>query len=159
MAELSITLGNKNYSSWSLRGWLALKQTGAAFAERVVPLDRPGIREQLLAASPSARVPVLQHGDLTVWDSLAIGEYLAERFLEATLWLAETNSGMEQVWGEADPACCTGRSAICCKPMRGKSRTHTRSRPDSITPGWGPSTRCFAIPVALATNRLPTPRL
>ena len=90
MAELSITLGNKNYSSWSLRGWLALKQTGAAFAERVVPLDRPGIREQLLAASPSARVPVLQHGDLTVWDSLAIGEYLAERFPEATLWPAET---------------------------------------------------------------------
>ncbi len=90
MTELSITLGNKNYSSWSLRGWLALKQTGAAFAERVVPLDRPGIREQLLAASPSARVPVLKHGDLTVWDSLAIGEYLAERFPEATLWPAET---------------------------------------------------------------------
>ncbi len=90
MAELSITLGNKNYSSWSLRGWLALKQTGAAFAERVVPLDRPGTREQLLAASPSARVPVLQHGDLTVWDSLAIGEYLAERFPEAALWPAET---------------------------------------------------------------------
>ena len=90
MAELSITLGNKNYSSWSLRGWLALKQTGAVFAERVVPLDRPGTREQLLAASPSARVPVLQHGDLTVWDSLAIGEYLAERFPEAALWPAET---------------------------------------------------------------------
>ena len=90
MAELSITLGNKNYSSWSLRGWLAVKQTGAAFGERVVRLDLPGTREELLAASPSARVPVLQHGDLMIWDSLAIGEYLAERFPKAGLWPADS---------------------------------------------------------------------
>jgi len=83
MTEFTITLGNKNYSSWSLRGWLALKQTGAAFEEVVVPLDRPDTRERVLAAGPSGRVPVLRHGALTVWDSLAIGEYLADRFPEA----------------------------------------------------------------------------
>ena len=83
---ISITIGNKNYSSWSLRGWLALKQTGAAFDEVVVPLDLPDTRHKLLAAGPSARVPVLQDGALTVWDSLAIGEYLAERFPQAGLW-------------------------------------------------------------------------
>jgi glutathione S-transferase len=89
MAELTITLGNKNYSSWSLRGWLALKQTGAAFEEVVVPLDRPDSRESILAAGPSGRVPVLRHGALTIWDSLAIGEYLAEHFPAAGLWPAE----------------------------------------------------------------------
>ena len=92
MAELTITIGNKNYSSWSLRGWLALKQTGAAFDEVVVPLDRPDTKERLLAAGPSARVPVLRHGALTVWDSLAIGEYLAERFPQAGLWPADAEA-------------------------------------------------------------------
>ncbi len=88
MAEFSITLGNKNYSSWSLRGWLALKQTGAAFQEAVIPLRRPDSHDKILAVSPSGRVPLLQHGALKVWDSLAIGEYLAERFPAAGLWPA-----------------------------------------------------------------------
>jgi glutathione S-transferase len=92
MAELTITIGNKNYSSWSLRGWLALKQTGAAFAEVVVPLDRPDTKERILAAGPSGRVPVLRHGTLTIWDSLAIGEYLAERFPQAGLWPADAEA-------------------------------------------------------------------
>ena len=86
MAELTIIVGNKNYSSWSLRGWLALRQTGADFEEVVVPLDLPDSKENLLRQSPSARVPVLRHHGLTVWDSLAIGEYLAERFPAAGLW-------------------------------------------------------------------------
>jgi glutathione S-transferase len=85
LAELTIIVGNKNYSSWSLRGWLPVRQTGAAFEEVVVPLDRPESKENLLRASPSARVPVLRHDGLTVWDSLAIGEYLAERFPAAGL--------------------------------------------------------------------------
>jgi glutathione S-transferase len=92
MPEFTITLGNKNYSSWSLRGWLALKQTGAAFDEIVIPLDRPDTKGKLLAASGSARVPVLRHGELTVWDSLAIGEYLAELFPEAGLWPAASEA-------------------------------------------------------------------
>ena len=82
MAELTIFVGNKNYSSWSLRGWLPLRQAGVDFEEVVIPLDRPEAKEALLRASPSARVPVLRHGDLTIWDSLAIGEYLAERAVQ-----------------------------------------------------------------------------
>lgn len=86
MTEFTIVLGNKSYSSWSLRGWLALKQTGASFEEIVIPFRQADSRERILAQSPSGRVPVLRHGGLTVWDSLAIGEYLAERFPDAGLW-------------------------------------------------------------------------
>src|SRR5579863_7965651 len=78
MAPLTLVIGNKNYSSWSLRPWLLLKHLGVAFSEMLIPLDQPGTREELEKYSPSARVPVLRHGDLTVWDSLAICEYLAE---------------------------------------------------------------------------------
>ena len=86
MADFTIVLGNKNYSSWSLRGWLVLEASGADFAEVVIPLDRPETKAAIRAHSPSGRVPVLKHGELTLWDSLAIAEYLAERFPEAGLW-------------------------------------------------------------------------
>jgi len=89
MAAITIVLGNKNYSSWSLRPWLALRQTGAAFDEIVIPLYRDGSKEQILAHSPAGKVPVLKHGDLTVWESLAICEYLAEAFPAAKLWPAD----------------------------------------------------------------------
>src|SRR6185437_12959923 len=78
MAEFTIYIGNKNYSSWSLRGWLMLKQTGAAFDEEVIPLDRETTRPEILRRSPS--------GEVLVWESLAIGEYLAELFPAARLW-------------------------------------------------------------------------
>ncbi len=71
MADLTIYLGNKNYSSWSLRAWLVLKRTTVAFDEVVIPLYQPGSRETVLKYSPSGRVPALRHGDLTVWESLA----------------------------------------------------------------------------------------
>ena len=77
MAPLILIIGNKNYSSWSLRAWLALKQLQLPFEEIVIPLDMPGTREAIEQYSPSGRVPVLKHGDLTVWDSLAICEYAA----------------------------------------------------------------------------------
>ena len=86
MSQFTIVIGNKNYSSWSLRGWIALRVTGAAFDEVVVPLRRPTTHAAILAHSPGAKVPVLHHGDTTVWESLAIGEYLAELFPEAKLW-------------------------------------------------------------------------
>lgn len=88
--EFTLVVANKNYSSWSLRGWLALKLAlaadGGAFEEIVIPLDLPETRETILKHSPSAKVPLLEHGDLAVWDSLAVGEYLAERFPGAGLW-------------------------------------------------------------------------
>jgi glutathione S-transferase len=86
MDEITLVIGNKNYSSWSLRGWLMLKATGAKFREIVVPLDQPETRQRILEYSPSAKVPVLLHQGLTIWDSLAIGEYLAEIFPDAALW-------------------------------------------------------------------------
>jgi glutathione S-transferase len=86
---LKIVLGNKRYSSWSLRGWLILRQTGAPFEEIVVPLDMPDTAENIRRYSPSGRVPALIDGALTVWDSLAIGEYLQEKFPEKQLWPKE----------------------------------------------------------------------
>ena len=86
MADLTIYLGNKNYASWSLRAWLALKRTTVAFEEVVVPLYQPASRETVLKYSPSGRLPALKHGELTVWDSLAICEYLAESFPTFELW-------------------------------------------------------------------------
>jgi glutathione S-transferase len=86
MADLTIYLGNKNYSSWSLRPWLALKHTTLAFDEVVIPLYEPASRETVLKYSPSGRLPALLHGALTVWESLAICEYLAETFPNFALW-------------------------------------------------------------------------
>jgi glutathione S-transferase len=81
-----LVIGNKNYSSWSMRPWLALKQTGLEFEEILVPLSRPDTRKRLLEHSPSAKVPVLKHGSVLIWDSLAICEYLAELCPQAGLW-------------------------------------------------------------------------
>ncbi len=86
MAKATIYLGNKNYSSWSLRGWLMLSMSGLAFEEVVIPLDQPDTTETILKYSPSGRVPALAHGDLRIWDSLAIGEYLAEICPKEGLW-------------------------------------------------------------------------
>ncbi|MDB5409439.1 MAG: glutathione S-transferase [Rhodospirillales bacterium] len=85
MAEATIYLANKNYSSWSLRPWLALKRTGLAFDEEVIPLRQTTTRSDILRHSPSGKLPALRHGDALVWDSLAICEYLAETFPEARL--------------------------------------------------------------------------
>jgi len=92
MADITIYIGNRNYSSWSLRAWLMLKQTAAAFESEVIPLYVPGSKETILTHSPSGKVPALRHGDVTVWDSLAIGEYLAETFPKAGLWPAEATA-------------------------------------------------------------------
>lgn len=87
-ASILLYVGNKNLSSWSLRPYLALAHTGVPFEEVVIRLDRPDTREQILAVSPSGRVPALRDGAIHVWDSLAICEHLAERFPEAKLWPA-----------------------------------------------------------------------
>ena len=86
MPEITLVIGNKAYSSWSLRPWLALARTGVPFDEIVVPLDRPETAAALATHSPSGLVPVLKTDDLVLWESLAILEYLADRFPEAKLW-------------------------------------------------------------------------
>ena len=86
MAGLTLVIGNKAHSSWSLRPWLALKHAGLDFVEVVVPLRQPDTKDRIRAHSPSGKVPVLKHGDLTIWDSLAICEYAADLAPEAGLW-------------------------------------------------------------------------
>jgi glutathione S-transferase len=73
-----LIIGNKNYSSWSLRAWLLMKHVGLKFAERVMPLDTAEFARDIGALSPTRRVPLLRHGSLVVWDSLAICEYACE---------------------------------------------------------------------------------
>jgi glutathione S-transferase len=78
MTPLTLVIGNKNYSSWSLRPWLLLKHLGVPFEEVLIALDTPSTRDEIERFSPSGRVPALKHGELTVWDSLAVCEYVAE---------------------------------------------------------------------------------
>ncbi|MCF2524020.1 glutathione S-transferase family protein [Bradyrhizobium sp. G127] len=84
---LMLAIGNKNYSSWSMRPWMALKAAGIAFEEVEIPLyTGPADKQRILDFTRSGKVPVLIDGDITVWDSLAIIEYIAERFPDARLW-------------------------------------------------------------------------
>ena len=85
MTKATLTLSSKNYSSWSLRGWLLCKMAGLAFEEVILPSDDAATRAELLLLSPSFLVPRLDHRGITVWDTLAIGEYLHEAFPEAKL--------------------------------------------------------------------------
>jgi glutathione S-transferase len=78
MTGAVLTISSKNYSSWSLRGWLMCKRAGLEFAEEIVPVDDPANRAELLLLSPSILVPCLTHAGIRVWDTLAIGEYLNE---------------------------------------------------------------------------------
>jgi glutathione S-transferase len=86
---LKLIIGNKNYSSWSFRPWIALKAAGIAFDEEVIPLYGEGSKERILAHSPAGKVPVLIDGATYVWESLAILEYAAEKFPDAGLWPAD----------------------------------------------------------------------
>lgn len=86
MADFTIYIGNRVYSSWSLRGWLPLKHLGVPFDEVMIPLYVDGSKDTILRQSPSGKVPALHHQGRTIWESLAIGEYLAEQFPAAKLW-------------------------------------------------------------------------
>jgi glutathione S-transferase len=78
MTETTLTISSKNYSSWSLRGWLLCRMAGLKFIEQVVPVDDPANRAELLLLSPSILVPCLTHQGIRIWDTLAIAEYLNE---------------------------------------------------------------------------------
>jgi glutathione S-transferase len=88
---LTLVIGNKNYSSWSLRPWIAMKVAGIAFDETIIPLYEPGSREQVLTVSPTGKVPVLvaadpHTDDLHIWETIAILDFLAEEYPDAMLW-------------------------------------------------------------------------
>jgi len=86
---LTLFVGSKRYSSWSLRPYVALTHTGLPFACKTILLDRDDTRAEITKVTPAGRLPVLHHDDLVVWDSLAICEYLNEIAPEAQLWPAE----------------------------------------------------------------------
>lgn len=85
----TLVIANKVYSSWSLRPWLLLRHLDIAFEEVLIPLGQPDSRERIGRYSPAGKVPVLLDGDVTVWESLAIIEYAAERWPEAGVWPAD----------------------------------------------------------------------
>ncbi len=89
MSTLNIIIGNKYYSSWSLRGWLAVKHTGLKFTETLLPLDTPEFHKRIKDLSPTGYVPCLHDGDIRVWDSLAIIDYCAMLAPEKYWWPKE----------------------------------------------------------------------
>jgi len=118
---MQLYIGNKNYSSWSLRAWLLMTQAGIDFSERRLRLDwneGSAFKSTLLALAPSGRVPLLIDDDgLAVWDSLAIAEYLAEKFPQAALWPRDARQR----------ASCRAPLRSACRSPR-PSRRHAQSR-------------------------------
>ncbi len=128
MDRTILVIGSKNYSSWSLRGWLLAKMAGLEFTEQTVPLDDPAHRAEVLLMSPSILVPNLNHNGVSVWDPLAIGEYLNELFPDAGLL---PKDAAERAWCRS----------ICCEVHAGFQRLRSacpmniRGRP---LPGYNP---------------------
>jgi glutathione S-transferase len=89
---LKLILGNKNYSSWSMRPWIAMKVAGIPFEEEVISLDARDFKPRVTRVSGTGKVPALADGDVQVWESLAILEYLAEKFPDARLWPSDPSA-------------------------------------------------------------------
>jgi glutathione S-transferase len=86
---LTLVIGNKNYSSWSFRPWIAMRVAAIPFTEKMIPLYEPGSRERIIEISPAGKVPVLLDGHQAIWETIAILEYLAEDFPKADIWPSE----------------------------------------------------------------------
>jgi glutathione S-transferase len=121
VAEAVLTISSKNYSSWSLRGWLLCKMAGLEFVEQSVPVDDPSNRAELLLLSPSILVPCLTHDGIRVWDTLAIAEYLSELKPKAGLLPARraARARCRSICGEMHSGFGNLRSAL---PMNLKAR-------------------------------------
>lgn len=85
----TLVIANKLYSSWSMRPWLLLRELGISFDEILIPLGQPETRSRILEHSPGGKVPILKDGPITVWESVAIPEYVAERWPDAGVWPAD----------------------------------------------------------------------
>lgn len=125
MPSLVLVIGNKNYSSWSLRPWLLLKQLGVQFAEIKINLYTGDYREQILRHSPAGRVPVLIDGPITVWESLAICEYVAEKWPNA--WPADAHS-------RAHARSIASEMHVGFHALRSEFPMNCRSRRTGVTP-------------------------
>jgi glutathione S-transferase len=114
VGQAVLTLSSKNYSSWCLRGWLLCRIAGLAVEEKAVPVDDPDARAELLLLSPSFLVPSLEHEGVRMWDTLAIGEYLAEQFPDAGLLPREraARAQCRSICGEMHSGFANLRSAL-----------------------------------------------
>lgn len=121
MTQATLTISSKNYSSWSLRGWLLCKMSGLDFAEKPVDPTDADVRQELLLLSPTVRVPRLAHGKVEVWDTLAIAEYLYELFPDAGLFPGDVaqRAHCRAIAGEMHSGFYNLRSAL---PMNLKAR-------------------------------------
>jgi glutathione S-transferase len=128
---MELVIGDKVFSSWSMRPWLVLKRAGVDFTETSIRLRQPDTADAAHRHSPSSKVPALKDGELVVWDSLAICEYLAERFPEAKLWpadpaaralgrsaCAEMHSGFPHLRGELSMDLSLHKVAEVVEPTR-----------------------------------------
>jgi glutathione S-transferase len=147
MTETTLTISSKNYSSWSLRGWLLCRMAGLKFIEEVVPVDDPANRAELLLLSPSILVPCLTHQGIRIWDTLAIAEYLNELRPKAGLLPADrgARARCRSICGEMHSGFTNLRSAL---PMNLKARhpgfkvwSGAQADIDRITANWR---ECFA---------------
>lgn len=134
MAKARLTLSSKTYSSWSLRGWLLCKLAGLEVTEERVAMDDPQNRAELLLLSPSVLVPRLTHEGASVWDTLAIAEYLNETFPDAGMYPADriARAHSRSISGEIHSGFTNLRSAL---PMNLKARhesfpVFTGAKPD-----------------------------
>ena len=114
MSKATLTISSRNYSSWSLRGWLLTKFSGLPFDEIEVPIDAPGVRAEILLLSPSILVPCLEHDGIRVWDTLAIAEYLNEVCPDAALLPADraARAHCRAICGEMHSGFSALRSAL-----------------------------------------------
>ncbi|HET9388984.1 MAG TPA: glutathione S-transferase family protein [Steroidobacteraceae bacterium] len=127
MSDLHLIIGNKNYSSWSLRAWICLKRLALPFRETLVPLDEE-FKEQIVRFGPSGRVPVLLHGELAIWDSLAICEYVAE--LSGRGWPSDASAR-----AVARSVCAEMHSGFTHLRAQWPMNARARNRRTAMTPG------------------------
>lgn len=127
MPDYQLVIGNRNYSSWSLRAGLVMAASGAVYEETVIPLDLRDTRRTILTHSAAGMVPVLKRGPLVIWDSLAIAEYVAEQFPDAGLWPDDAEAR-----AVARSVTCEMHSGF--RPMRMHMPMDMRSRLPSPSP-------------------------
>ena len=130
--QLKLIIGNKNYSTWSLRSWFLLKEAGIEFEEYRIPLDEDDTAAEIARFSPSGRVPVLMMGEQPVWDTLAIAETVAERWPEKNLWPSDpaARAHARSISAEMHAGFATLREAM---PMNCRAMGRKVSLPDALT--------------------------
>ena len=160
MPDATLTISSKNYSSWSLRGWLLCKFAGLTFEEQILPSDDPAMRAELLLLSPSFLVPRLTHGKNIVWDTLAIAEYLNDIKPKAGLLPSSRAAAAHcrSICGEMHAGFANLRSAL---PMNLKSRhpgfkvwPAAQADIDRITTIWNECLTAYGGPFLFGTRTM-----